>query len=235
LTDFLLAENLKLAYENRQAANALAQGDAAPPPPPAAQDAAVPMSPEVKQAIADEVRQQLEAQQAAAAQQPVAAQQMASQPANLPVDQQAPPPALDPKVRTFIVSSNLNLDVGGQACALSPGDILVRTSDSLVQNTKVSVMVLSSQAGDCPSGSSTGLMEVADLQEMHNQFSAQIGAGLQTLAQNQGQNGLPASPAPNPTPVVEGTATPDANVGNLLAKDESDANQAVQEVQQETS
>jgi len=64
LTDYLLAEDLRLAYENQQAANA----GPGPPPQPDVQTAAVPLSPEMKAAIANEVRQEIAAERTAAAQ-----------------------------------------------------------------------------------------------------------------------------------------------------------------------
>jgi len=62
LTDFLLAENLKLSYEAQAQANA-----AAVPPTAGGNSYAMQLTPEVKQAIAEEVRQQLAAEQQAAA------------------------------------------------------------------------------------------------------------------------------------------------------------------------
>ena len=69
------------------------------------------MSPEVKQMIDAEVHRQLQAEQAAA-------QSPQAQPAN----DQAPPPALDPAQRLFVVSSNLGVSTAeGQECELTPG------------------------------------------------------------------------------------------------------------------
>lgn len=61
LTDYLLAENLRLAYESRQAAQ---QGQYEPAPDYPQTGAT--LTPEIKAAIAEEVRQQIEAERAAA-------------------------------------------------------------------------------------------------------------------------------------------------------------------------
>jgi hypothetical protein len=220
LTDYLLADNLKAAYEARLAANATA-----PPPAPEVQGTAYAMSPEVKQAVAEEVRRQLAVEQAAAAQPAVAAVPVATA--------EAVPPALDPNQRLFVVSMNLDVDARGQQCALTPGDIVIRTGNAL-NGTKVSVNVLSSKPGDCQPNSATAL-EVADLQEMLNQFRAQLGVGLKQLADNNGAGGLPNAPAADPRQVAEGTAPPDANVASELMKQQQDSLQAEAELQQASS
>ena len=72
LTDFLLAENLRLAYEARANARAAAEEQYAAPEqfssPQPAPDGQAALSPEVKQLIADEVQRQLEEERAAASQ-----------------------------------------------------------------------------------------------------------------------------------------------------------------------
>lgn len=203
LTDFLIAENLRLAYENRS--------DASGPPPP--QEAArMTLTPEVKQAIAEEVRQQLADAQASAAQ---------------PMDNPRPssaemPPALDPKHRIFVVSMNLDITTGSGECGLTPGDIILRTSDSVSPGNKVSINVLNSKPGGCPANTA-GELEAGTLQEMHNQFREQLDTGLKTLADNQGTGGLPSSPSPDPRLAPAGQAVAERNVEAQLLKQEKDA------------
>lgn len=228
LTDYLLAEDLRMAYDARQAALAAqtAQYDA-PPPVPADPNGTVMLTPAVKQAIAEEVRQQLDAERAAASQ-----QNGAPPPQVSPTSDQAPA-ALDPKQRIFVVSSSFAVTVGGQDCGLTPGDIIVRTSDQVSQSNTVGVSVLSSKPGDCPMNAQADV-EVATLQEMHNQFQDHVDTGLKQLATNQGQGGLPAAPPPQPRPSPDGVAPPDsaANVEAALQQQQQDANQALAEVQQ---
>jgi hypothetical protein len=245
LTDYLLAENLRMAYESQQAN--MQPGQPGPPPdnyPP--NNGQVTLTPEVKAAIAEEVRQQLEAERAAASggQQggynqptngyPQQQGQPAPQGGYSATSNDGPPPALDPKQRIFVVSMNLDVNpAGGQGCALTPGDIILRTGDNITPENQVGVSVLSSKPGDCPVNSAANV-DVASLQEMHNQFREQIDNGMKQLADNQGKNGLPSAPAAAPRQVAEGQAPPEAanTVEQALAQQQADATQAEQEVQQ---
>jgi hypothetical protein len=223
LTDYLLAQDLELAYENRQQAQQLAQPPAEPPQaaPP---NTAATLSPEVKQLVAEEVKRQL-AEEQAAGQAPAAADQYA------PSSEQAPP-ALDPQQRTFIVSQNMDvLDGSGQECALTPGDILFRTGETITDGGKVAVNVLSAKAGDCPANTGTSI-GVADLQEMHNHFREQLDGGLKTLADNQGQGGIPQGPAGNAQPVAAGQADPEPGAEQALNQQQAEADQLEGEVTQ---
>ncbi len=230
LTDFLLAENLRLAYQARKDKEReyQEQREEAATPEVQTSSTEVTLTPEVKAAIAEEVRQQLAAEQAAAAQ------------PSQPPEPNAPPPtagnevapaALDPNQRMFVVSENLDVMEGGQPCALTPGDVIYRTGDNLLDGDKVAVNVLTSKAGDCPANSATEI-DVSVLQEMHNQFREQIDAGLQTLAKNQGQNGLPSGPPPGAVAVPEGTAPPDPDAGSELTQQQQEADQAEGEAQE---
>jgi hypothetical protein len=223
LTDYLLAENLRAAYESRQAAAVGAQQTPAPAPQ-GTQSTGNGISPELKQAIAEEVRQQLAAEKAAA-----------SQPASTGTQPtvsggQEPPPALDPKHRIFVVSSSLSITTAGQACALSPGDIIIRNGESITTGSKVQVSVLNSKEGSCPVGSS-GEVDVADLQETHNQFRQHIDSGLKTLAEKQGAGGLPNGPAASPRQVGEAQVSPDPHAREELTRQNEEASKAEAEAQ----
>jgi hypothetical protein len=247
LTDFLLAEDLRLAYQAHREYEQEQQAAAAQQPPPPSGE--VTLSPEVKAAIADEVRQQIAAEQAAAEQPgqpsqppepnapPPTAQPSQPPEPNAPpptAGNEVPPPALDPNQRMFVVSENQDVVEGGQPCALTPGDVIYRTGDTLIDGNKVAVNVLTSKAGDCPANSSTE-MDVNVLQEMHNDFRAQIDSGLQTLSKNQGQKGLPSGPTPGAVPVPEGTAPPDSGAAAAVAQQQQDADQAEGEALQGSS
>jgi len=232
LTDYLLAENLRLAYEARRAA-AESQGQpvADQPPPQDAQQ--VTLSPEVKQAIAEEVRRQIAEQQASAASQPQAQPSSNNPPAENPASS-APPPALDPKQRLFVVSSSLDVAAGNLTCSLTPGDIIYRIGSTPDANNKLGVNVISSKSGDCPVDTQASI-ELVALQEMHNQFRQQIAAGMDTLASNQGRNGLPTGPAAGARPSPNGSAQVDPNAASVLAKQVDDANQAEAQLRQQAS
>jgi hypothetical protein len=212
LTDYLLAENLKQAYENQQQSGEL--------PPSMPEGQAVALSPEVKQAIAEEVRQQLVAEQAAAA-----AGDATRDPSQA-VSAEAAPPALDPTQRIFVVSTNVTVQsVGGQVCALTPGDIILRTADTVGLDGKVGVSVLSSKPGDCAINASSAV-DVATLQEMHNQFREQIESGLSILAANQGKGGLPKGPGAKPHSATKDWAKADGKAESELMKQQREADQA---------
>ena len=264
LADFMIAENLKAAYEAQAAANAAAANaeaaaadanaaaayaDAAAANANAAaaqqssQGGAAMLTPEVKEMIAEEVKAQLAAEQAAAQ---IAAEQAAAQNAGSSdpsIQQQSiadtyrTPAALDPHRRVFIVSSDLEVSVNDQPCLLMPGDVLNRTETVPDQDNTVVVTVLKSQKFDCAAGT-TPRIQVADLQEMHNHFREQMDAGLKTLADNQGKNGLPSAPAVgSPRENADGTAVPDdaAAIAAQLHQQQQEAAQAETEVQQAAS
>ena len=216
LTDYLLAQNLRQAYDNQQAGNA----EQAAPPMPDAQAAAAPVSPEIKALIADEVRQQLAAERAAAL-------QPASTGPQPPPDQ--PPAALNQ--RFFVVSSNLDIaTAGGQTCSLTPGDIIQRRGKDVMPDGGVAMEIVSSKPGDCATDS-PATVQLADLQEMHNQFREQLDSGLQMLADNQAK-GLPNGPAAGTRPVAEGTAVPAPDAESQLATQETDAAKLEAQVRQ---
>ncbi|MFI5097320.1 MAG: hypothetical protein ACHQT6_05030 [Candidatus Acidiferrales bacterium] len=232
ITDYLLAANLQAAYEARAAARAEANADAEAEEQPVSGGGAVALSPEVKQQIADEVRAQIAAQQQAA-ERPEPAEPVTN---NAPAGggQNAPdevPAALDPARRTFIVSAVLSESTSdGTECSLSPGDVLTRMEDNPDANQNVKVLVASSQRNDCASGTQVAVA-VQDLQDMHNDFQAKISEGLGKLAENQGKNGIPASPVAGAKANPNGQAQPDLTVEADLRAQQDEARQAEKEVQ----
>ena len=207
LTDYLVAENLRLAYENQQAAY---EGQA-PPPPPEGQQTSAALTPEMKALVAEEVRQQLAAERASAIQ-PTSA-------VPAPESEQLPE-AFNQKF--FVVSSNLDITTReGQVCSLTPGDVIERKGKSVMDDGGVLVEVVSSKTGDCAADAGASV-QLADLEEMHNQFREQIDSGLKTLAANQAR-GLPNGPVAGARPVADGTAEPVADVESQLVAQESDA------------
>jgi len=221
LTDYLLSENLRAAYENQQAEN-----NSAPAPDPSASssDAPATVTPEMKAMIAEEVRQQLAAEKTAAAQPTTASSGQAG------VDSDQAPPALSQKF--FVVSSNLEVTANGQACSLTPGDIIERRSRNVASDGTVALEVISSKKGDCTADSAAPVqVQLADLQEMHNQLRQQIDSGLKTLADDQAK-GLPAAPATKITPVAAGTANPAPDAQNALMTQDQDAQRVEAQVTQ---
>jgi len=235
LTDYLIAANLQAAYQAGLQANAPA-GQAYPygepgqaPPedygaPPSGGPVAsnqTQLSPEVKQAIADEVQQQLAAEQAAAA-----------NPQAAPSSDQVPD-ALNPAQRVFVVASPLDVTTpaSGQECSLTPGDVVMRLADTPDDNQNVTASIQSSKQGDCAAGQTVAIT-VQDLQEMHNQFRQQLDAGLKTLADKGGTGGLPKPPDTATTGGEVPPPTPDSGAADQLQTQQQQANQTEAQVQQ---
>jgi hypothetical protein len=218
-TDDLIATNLMAAYGVQPYAMTGGTTQAAGKAPTAQTQ----ISPEVKQAIADELKKQIAAEQAAASN----SQQAAASGEEVP-------PALDPNSRIFVVSSNLDSTTSeGQDCSLTPGDVILRTGDTPDDDHNVDATVKSSKKDECPVGS-TIAVDVSDLQEMHNHLRETLDAGLKTLAENSGKNGLPAAPD---TTTKGGEVPPpaaDTNVDSELQQAQKDADQAEADVPQES-
>ncbi len=221
LTDYLIAENLRLSYEAQLAAN----NNQAPPPPDASQPVAA-LSPEMKQLIADEVKQQIAAEQAAAAQ-PAPVQPVPSAPQQ-PAAEQVPPALTQ---RFFVVSAPLDITTSdGQACSLTPGDVIERRGKTVGSDGGVAVDVVSAKPGDCAADAGASV-QLVDLQEMHNQFREQIDSGLKMLADNQAK-GLPNGPAAGAHLVAEGNAPPAPDAATQLASQDAEAARVESQVAQ---
>ena len=223
LTDYLIAANLQAAYQARLDANAAAGGGAGQAPadesgaPPSGGPAAsnqTPLSPQVKQMIADEVQQQLAAEKAAA-----------GNPQAAPSSAQVPD-ALNPAERVFVVATNLDVTApaSGQECSLTPGDVVMRLADTPDDNQNVTASIQSSKRGDCATGQTVAI-GVQDLQEMHNQFREQLDSGLKTLADKGGTGGLPKAPDTATTNGEVPPPTPDSAAADQLQTQQQQADQ----------
>ncbi len=231
LTDYLLAANLQAEYDSRTQASAGGySSDAAPA------DGQATITPEMKQQIADEVAAQIQSEQ----------QEEESAPANAepdapvsntppPASQNGPdvvPAALDPNLKTFLVSMPLSESMAdGTQCSLSPGDILTRVQDTPDSSLNVKVVVASSQHNDCAAGTQVAVA-VTDLQDMHNDFRAKLSEGLGTLAENEGKNGIPTGPPAASKPNPSGQAQPDLTVEADLKAQQDEVAQAESDIQQ---
>jgi hypothetical protein len=176
----------------------------------------------VKQAIADEMKNEIAAEKDAAA----------SGQKDAPSGDQVPA-ALDPKIRIFVVSTDEDLTTSdGVECGLTAGDVVYRTGDKPDDDHMVDATVKSSKKDECAIGATVGV-SVDDLQEMHNQLRIQMDAGLKELADKQGKNGLPAAPDTKTQPGEAPAPSPDTNVANDLQQQRKDADQAEAEAKQQ--
>jgi len=212
LTDYLVAETLQAAYQARADAAAAAAANA--------NYAATPMTPEVKQAIADEVKRQLE-------------QERAEQ-ANANASASGPPPIFDGRTaHVFVVASAVDADAGGQTCPLTEGDVIQLNNAPPANSQYAQVQVLASKGYDCRRGT-TVAVGLADLQEMQNQMRATVDQGLTELQSKQGQNGLPQLPSsaagkPMDAPYAA-QVQPDAQAAQEVAQASQEADRAEQDV-----
>jgi hypothetical protein len=206
LTDYMVAAMLQQAYMDRMAAQA-------PPPAYAAQ---APLSPEVKQEIADEVSRQLRQEQAAAQ----AGGNMAA----------ADPFAGGPHV--FVASSGIDAGMGNQSCAITEGDVLAMQTPPPPGSQSANVLVKASKRGDCMVGSVV-TVQLQDLAEMQNRMREEIDRGLADMQSRQGQSGMPAmtgeaAAPPAPTSWASQVQA-DPNAQTELAQVSQDANRAEQD------
>jgi len=244
LTDYLISVNLQAAYEARAAASAAAAngdnggdnggGEQQQSQPSGNDNSAsnsgpVTLTPEVKEAIAEEVKAQLAAQQAAA-QQTQQASSGAQQSSAGTSDEV--PAALDPARHTFIVASDLTVSSNGQECQLTAGDVIKRTSDTPDEDRRVTATVSASKKADCAVGQEVAV-GVDDLQEMHNKFEEQLDNGMKDLSSKQGQNGLPKAPDTKTVPSDVPPPPPDNNAAKTLEEQQSAADQTESQVVKE--
>lgn len=238
LTDYLISANLQAAYEARAAARAAAAngddggGDQQQSQPSgndnsASNSAPVTLTPEVKEAIAEEVKAQLAAQQKEAQQASAGSQQSSAT-----TTSQEVPAALDPARHTFIVASDLTVSSNGQECQLTAGDVIKRTSDTPDDDRKVTATVSASKKSDCAAGQEIAV-GVDDLQEMHNKFEEQLDNGMKDLSSKQGQNGLPKAPDAKTVPSDVPPPPPDNSAAKTLEEQQSAADQTESQVVKE--
>jgi hypothetical protein len=118
----------------------------------------------------------------------------------------------------FVVNESLNVvTTDGQSCGLAAGEVVRLVATPAEDSPTADLKVVSSRRMDCPAGVTVS-MNLQDIQEMQNNFRAQLDSGLKTLHDQQGQGGLPGAPnsaiAPPPRP---GDDVPEDNTQNVQA------------------
>ncbi len=213
LTDYLIAATLESAYQERMAA---AQAASAGNMYASGGGQSAPMTPEVKQAIADEVHRQIDRERAAG--------QNGANPQDTNI-------FTDNGPHVFVANSTLMVNSSVGDCTIGEGDVLQMNGAPPNNSTTANLMVLSSRGQDCRKGSmvSVGLQ---DLQEMQNQMQATIDRGMGDLQSKQGQGGLPALPQGSAgtidSPYAQ-AAQPDSNVASELTSVSQEADRAEQQ------
>jgi hypothetical protein len=197
LTDFLLAASLSSHYQN----NAQKGSDA-----PLA-DGSAGITPEVKQAVADEVTRQVkqestEAQQNARRREPEAG---AASVVNAISDRQT---------HTFVVDSDLDLvDPSGRRCMISEGDV-VEVNGGLEPGTSTATAIVLASKGGVECGRAAQVeIALTDLQEMQNHMRETIDQGM--------ANTKAAKSATSVTPEFAKSVPPaDVNAGHEIEQEQ---------------
>ena len=213
LTDYVIAMTLQEAYQERMDANLRGGGYA--------NGGQVGLTPDVKQAVADEVHRQLDLERAEG-------QSMTGNTAY----GDTPPMFSDNVAHVFVVASSLMVDDRGAGCALTDGDVLQLTPGQ-PDGDAASVLVLASKGQDCRRGGVVWV-PIQDLQEMQNHMRETMDQGLAELQTNQGRGGLPTLPlaaagAPVDAPFAA-DVKPDANVASQLSQAAQEAGRGEQDV-----
>jgi hypothetical protein len=219
LADYIISQSLAANYAAQQAA---AQQTAMAP------DAA-PMTPDIKNLVAEEVKRQLALENQEAA---VTAQNNTPDPASSGIARMLS----DNIQHVFVAGGDLDvIDASGTECAVSEGDALQLTGPPAADATAADLVVLSSKGGvECHKGATVSVA-LTDLQDMQNHMRETIDAGMGDLQKKGGQGGLPAVPASAQAAPVKAEFTaiappPDPNAAAEIAAQGKDADAAEKEV-----
>jgi len=212
LTDYIVAQSLQAAY--------VAQAAALSNP--------APMTPDVKQLVADEVKRQLALENAESQN---AAKNVDPDPASSSIQRLL----TDGTQHVFVAGVDLDVvDSAGSECAISEGDALQLNGQTAPDATAVNLVVLASKGGkECPKGDlvSIGLQ---DVQDMQNHMRETIGQGMTELQAKAGSGGLPSVPAaakaaPTKSAMAAEAPPVDNNVQAELTQESQQADQAEKE------
>jgi hypothetical protein len=218
----MISTDLQASYAARQEAGETVDNSAPAGGPPA-------LTPEVKQMISDEVRNQLALENQEAQQN---TQQQDVDPNSSGIGRML----TDGRLHVFVVGGSLDVvNSFGQECALSDGDALSLRTPPPPDATQVSLQVLSSKGAQECVKSSMVTVQLTDLQEMQNHMRETIDQGLQELQAKQGKGGLPPAPPsaqsqPAPALYAAVAPPPEANVAAEIQQQTQQADQAETEV-----
>ena len=195
---------------------------------------ATPLSEDVKQQIAAEVKAQIALEN----------QEATQTAANQDVDPGSSGVARmlqDGHTHVFVVGTGLDVtNSSGQECAISDGDTLQLRTPPAAGATSADLVVLASKGGkECASGG-TVTVGVSDLQEMQNHLRETIDQGLQEMQSKAGKGGIPAAPAsaqaaPKPSPYAEVAPPPNPQDEKDLQAQAQQADTSESEVAKEAS
>jgi hypothetical protein len=238
LTDYMIGETLATAYQmhndaamfdengSGDTANAEMPADGSPDATSSPQatihaEVTTPITPEIKSELAEEVKRELANDNAEAA-----------SPSQANFD--SLPAALQTPNHVFVLSTDLSVTTSDQqTCALQAGDMLQVTSAVTSDSSFAQLRVASSKRMDCPAGILV-TVSLPDIQEMQNNFQAQVESGLEMLRSDQSLTDLPAPPpaavAAPPRPAIEGLpSSSEADSSAMLDRQREQADQIVKQ------
>jgi hypothetical protein len=196
LTDYLIAETLESAYQERMAANGTLTNNYA---------GGEPITPEIKRAVSEEVRRQIDVLR-------MEQNQVSNRGGSVTTI------FSDNAQHVFVANSSYLYNSDAGECTVNEGDVLVMTGVPPANAASADVVVLSSRGQDCARGSTVSA-PLQDLQEMHNAMIATVDRGLGEMQAKEGQDGIPALP-PGSTGTTDSPyaaeAQPDENVTGEL-------------------
>jgi hypothetical protein len=237
LTDYVLSQELQAAYQSGVAAGA--NGEAQLDPrrdtrsqgahlvyasySPAPVSRPVPLTPEIKQNIANEVQEYIAVEQAAA-------QAGGDDQKTNGLDQLLS----DGKPHTFVVATALTVSPTSGDCSLTAGDVLQTTQAPGGNADTLNANILAGKPSDCAANTAVPV-KLDDLQEMQNQLMANVDQGLGQLKAHPGEGGLPSPPAEalagqTDAPYASAAPPPDADVADQLKQADQQASQTEQQV-----
>jgi hypothetical protein len=230
LTDYMISSDLQASYAAHQEAGEVDGAAPAAAGPPE-------LTPEVKQQIADEIRNQLALENQEAA---LNAHQIEVDPGSSGIDRTLSD-ATKGKQHVFVVGAALDVvDASQTECTLSDGDVLALQKAPPTDAKAVDLVVLSSKGGQECQKQAVVSVAFEDLQEMQNHMRETIDQGLQELQAKQGKGGLPAMPSsaqapPAPALYASIAPPPDPNAAAEIQQQAQQADQAEKEVTAEAT
>jgi hypothetical protein len=203
LTDFLLATSLIAAYNTHAPSSQAATAQKAASSAQSAPADAAPVTPQVKELVADEVGRQVKEESAEAK---ANAQDRDLRPGAGGIVQELG----DKEPHVFVAASDLDLvDPSGRRCMLSEGDVVQVISAANPNTSTASAVVLASKGGlECERAAQVQVA-LTDLQEMQNHMRATIDQGM--ADRNTGTSAATVTPA-----FAASAPPPDANAAHEL-------------------
>jgi hypothetical protein len=209
ITDYILASNLREAYDSEPGAAPIADSGQPTDRITGAE----------KQSIAEAVHEVLQREQRGDPTPPkVGAEQL--------------PEPLMPENNFFVVYKSLEVADGERTCTLIADDTLTRIDGLVDANNTVRVRI--ERSVRCPR-EATPRVGIPQLQEMLNEFRAKQETALEFLASNQGRRGIPAAPDATGVPFEDGQSTPDPRAVLEIQRAGQDADAAEAQARQVTN